>query len=44
MTTVVLTIAVLVLLAGWYFVPTLLVDTVAWCKDSAVKAVDYFRN
>ena len=44
MTTVILTIVVLALLAGWYFVPMLLRDTADWCRRTVVKATAYFKN
>jgi len=44
MTIIILTIVVLALVAGWYFVPMLLRDTADWCRRTAVKAVAYFKN
>jgi len=44
MTTIILTIVVLALLAGWYFVPMLLRDTADWFRRTVVKAVAYFKH
>ena len=44
MTTIILTIVVLALVAGWYFFPMLLKDTVAWCKGTVGKAIAYFKQ
>ena len=44
MTIIILTIVVLALLAGWYFVPMLLRDTADWFRRTVVKAVAYFKH
>ena len=32
------------LIAGWYFMPMLLRDTVDWCRRTKVKLIAYFKN
>jgi|TARA_R100000049_G_C1955434_1_gene109058 hypothetical protein len=44
MTTIILTIVVLALVAGWYFMPMMLRDIVGWSYSSVIKAIAYFKK
>jgi len=37
-------IIIIFLIAGWYFMPTLLQDGVAWAKNTVTGAMNYFKK
>ena len=37
-------IIIIFLIAGWYFMPTLLQDGVAWANNTVTGAINYFKK